>query len=204
MEANKKNFSIEEAIKWGWEKTKKHFGFVVLVLIIYYLVSMLPSILQGRHGGGMFGGLLSLAVFVATMIMQMGIMKMILKFYDGGMPKLNEIIYTKNLFEYFLGSLLYSLIVLGGIILLIIPGIYWALRYQFAPLLIVDKGLKPVEALKKSAVMTEGIKWKLLLLCLVMCGINLLGMLVFMVGLLVTIPVTTLAYVYIYRKILAK
>jgi len=199
-----RDFSIEEALKWGWETTKKHFGFVVLVMIIYYLVAMLPSIFQGRHGeGGAFSGILSLAVFVASLIMQMGITKMMLKYYDGGKPEIKEIIYTKNLWEYFLGTLLYGLIVLAGLILLIVPGIYWALRYQFTAFLIVDKGMKPMEALKMSAKMTEGLKWKLLLYYFAVMGINILGMLALMVGMLVSVPVTTLGYAHIYRKVLA-
>jgi uncharacterized membrane protein len=42
---------------------------------------------------------------------------------------------------------------------------------------------------------------KLLGFTLVMVGVNILGVMALLVGLLVSVPVTTLAYIYVYRKL---
>jgi len=64
------------------------------------------------------------------------------------------------------GLILYTLITLVGTILLIIPGIIWGIKFQFFGYFIVDKGLEPIEALKRSAAITKGVRWSLLFLAL--------------------------------------
>jgi hypothetical protein len=63
--------------------------------------------------------------------------------------------------------LLYFLVVLVGFLLLVIPGIIWAIKYMYAPLVVVDQGLPAAEALGESGRITAGYKWKLFLMALV-------------------------------------
>ncbi len=51
--------------------------------------------------------------------------------------------------------------------------------------------------------MTVGVKWHLLGFLLIVALLNLLGAIVFLVGLLVTVPVTMIAYAHIYQKLQA-
>ncbi len=39
-------FSIKEAIKFGWKKTKSNFGFLGLVLLIFLAISFLSSFVE--------------------------------------------------------------------------------------------------------------------------------------------------------------
>lgn len=64
--------------------------------------------------------------------------------------------YAKN---FFLASLLVMLIGLGGIILLIIPAIYWMIQYGFTHLVVVFENLAPVDALKRSKSLVVGYWW---------------------------------------------
>jgi hypothetical protein len=57
------------------------------------------------------------------------------------------------------GSIIYEIVVAVGLVLVVAPGIYFALRHQFYDYLIVDKGIRPVEAVKRSGVLTEGVTW---------------------------------------------
>jgi uncharacterized membrane protein len=101
----------------------------------------------------------------------------------------------------FLASLLYGLIVLGGFILLIVPGIIWCLKFSQYKYFIVEKNAGPVEALKLSAQATDGAKWKLFSFGFVCLGINLLGLICLGVGVLFTAPLTMVAMAFIYRKL---
>jgi uncharacterized membrane protein len=111
--------------------------------------------------------------------------------------------YRSFFWRYLGGTLLYSLFVLGGLLLLIIPGIIWGIRYQFIPYLIVDKNMSVGEAVRRSNDLTRGSTWELLGFSVVLLVINLLGVLAFIVGQLVTIPITMLAQAYVYRRLLS-
>ena len=67
--------------------------------------------------------------------------------------------YFPLFFKYLSGSILYELIIVGGMILLIIPDIIWRIKFQFFSCFIVDKGVGPIEALKRSSVITKDAKW---------------------------------------------
>ena len=83
------------------------------------------------------------------------------------------------------------------------PGIIFMLMFMFVMFIVIDRGLGPVEAMKESARITRGYKWQLLGFVLVLALINVLGMLALLVGLFVTIPVTSLAFAHAYRALSA-
>lgn len=68
----------------------------------------------------------------------------------------------KNMWRFFLISLVVGLIVLGGTILLVIPGIIFGIWFSFATLLVLDKNMGVREALKTSKLMVNGKFWKVL------------------------------------------
>jgi uncharacterized membrane protein len=84
--------------------------------------------------------------------------------------------------------LLMMLIITLGLIMLVLPGIYFAVSYIFAHFFVWFYDVDPAEALRMSRKTTGGNFGQILLLCLVLTGINLLGALAFGVGLLLTIP----------------
>lgn len=63
---------------------------------------------------------------------------------------------------YFYVSLLVGLRVLVGLILFIIPGIIFAIRYSFSSWVYVDEGLRGGEALKRSKELVAGFGWQVL------------------------------------------
>ena len=87
---------------------------------------------------------------------------------------------------------------------MIVPGIIWAIKFQFFSYFIVDKEVGPIEALKKSAAITKGAKWDLFVFGALLGLINLAGALCVVVGLFATIPTTMVAIAFIYRKLLAE
>jgi uncharacterized membrane protein len=75
------------------------------------------------------------------------------------------------------------------------------LGFFFSFFLVVDSNSDPINALKESWRITKGNKWRLFLLSLVVLILNVFGMLLFLVGLLVTFPVTWLAATHAYRTL---
>lgn len=80
--------------------------------------------------------------------------------------------------------------------------VYFAIRYSFARLAVLD-GADILESLKKSTKLTHNIKWRMVLFVLAIIVLNLLGLVALVVGLLVTIPISLLAFAHVYLKLKA-
>jgi len=91
------------------------------------------------------------------------------------------------------GTIIYGLIVCAGLLLLIVPGIIWALKYSLYGYFVIDRNMGPLEALKASAEATEGAKGELFSLALLLFGVQILGLICLCVGLLFTIPLALVA-----------
>jgi len=85
-------------------------------------------------------------------------------------------------------SLLIFLIILLGLIMLIVPGIYFAVSYVFSHLFIWFYDKDPSEAIRLSRKTVSGNFGQILLLFLILAGINLLGIMALGVGILLTMP----------------
>ncbi|MBK5093830.1 MAG: hypothetical protein JJE48_09995 [Actinobacteria bacterium] len=205
----KKGFSIGDAVQFGWDTMKNNVSFFIIVILIMWVAGAIPSGLSSLSyrmsvgvaaGYGLIFGLIS---FVVSMFVNMAQTKISLRFTKGETADFPDL-YNEwpRFWDFLLGSILYALIVIGGLILLIIPGIYWGLKYYFYGYLIIDRGMKPVEAIKKSGELTDGVKWSLLGFWLVLLGIYILGFLACCVGILFAIPVIMIAVAYVYRTLL--
>ena len=86
------------------------------------------------------------------------------------------------------GTILYFLMVVGGFILLIIPGIIVALMFSQFYYLIIDRNLGVIDALKTSRLITSGNKMTLFLIGLVMIPIAIIAALPCLIGLIFVIP----------------
>jgi len=198
---------IKEAISYGWNVMKTNLGYFIGVLLVAVLVNVglnsIPEIFTEQNAvTGAITLLISLIAVVVGAIIEIGFIKIALKLIDNVKAKVNDLfVHYKYFIKYLIGSVLYGLIVLGGFLLLIVPGIIWTLQFQFYSCLIIDKGMGPIEALKKSSEITKGYKWQLFLLAIALVGINILGMLVFFVGLFATVPTSLIGYIYVYRKL---
>lgn len=201
-----KKFSIKEALSFGWGIMKSNFWFFVGLLLIIWGISLVYGLLEDQIGEQSVLSLtVALVFFVLNIIITMGAIKIALKFHDGQKGKIADLFSCFYLFfKYVLGSVIYGLIVLAGLILLIIPGIIWAIKFQFFGYFIVDKELGPIESLKQSAKITKDAKWTLFLFGLLSGLINFLGALLLLVGLFATIPTTMMAKAFVYRKLLGQ
>ena len=188
-----KKFSIKEAIKFGWAKMKPNFLFFASVLTAATVVSFVF---------GKEGFLLSAAGMIAQMFIGLGVVKNSLDIVDGKKFQYKSFYSEyKRFFDYFFGCIIYGLVVVAGLVLFIVPGIIFAIKYQFFPYFVVDKGFSALKALEHSSKITKGEKWDLFLFYLANIGINIIGIFAFVVGMFATAPTTILASAHVYRKL---
>jgi uncharacterized membrane protein len=193
-----KRFSIDEAIRFGWNTVRANLGLMVGLTIV---VNALSGAGGALHVVPVLG---SIGSWLLATIMAMGMTRIVLKFVDGGRGDFNDLFSNFDVFLDYLGaSVLYGLIVVGGLCLLIVPGVIWAIRFGFFGYFILDRKLGAIDALKASSALTKGVKGDLFVFGLAVIGINILGLLCLGIGVLVTQPTTSLATGFVYRRLQA-
>ncbi len=198
-----KSFSISEAVKYGFNFIKANFVTFIKLGAVLIIINIISNMVTGLFKDNPLSFLWTLISMVISILVQIGSIKITLELYDGKPLNFSNLYSQSNLILRYLGaSILYGLMVFVGFIFFIIPGIYLAIKYQFFSYLIVDKNMGIMDSFKKSENMTQGVKMNLLLFFLALAGINILGALVFLVGLIITIPTTVMATVYVYKKLL--
>ncbi len=204
---SEKYFSIDESIKFGWAAMKNNIGFFIGLLVISGLIFAGVGIVSGIFESFIpaVSPVMDIVTQIIWIIVTMGLMKIAIRFAGNEKGEFSELFSCAHLFlKYAVSSILYFLIIFGGMLLLVVPGIIWAIKFNFYGYLIVDRGLGPVEALKKSSEMTDGVKWDLFVLGILVTLINILGALCFGIGLFATIPTTMVAVAFVYRKLLSR
>ena len=196
-------FSKKELIKQGWEATKANAFFLAKLLLIYIFISILTNAIQTSVQDQIALALIiSLISTVISTVLEIGWIRIVLDIVDNKKPDIKELYQNYPLFiQFFLTNLILVVIVLIGTILLIIPGIYLAVRYQFTPYVVVDKKLAYLTALKEAGKLTQGRWMAIFLFDLTLIGLNILGAIALGIGLLITIPVSFLATSYLYRRL---
>jgi hypothetical protein len=196
-------FSSGEALRFGWNTFKSRVGFILLIVLIIFGINFAFGFISGMFDEESVLQLpVGIVSYAVQLLLQMGMINIALKFVDGQKPEVADLFNVYPLaLKFFGGSLLYGVMVTIGFILLIIPGIYLALKYALFSYYIIDKGLGPIAALKASGEATQGNKWNLLGFYLLCVLINIVGVLLIFIGLVVTIPVTALAMAFVYRRL---
>jgi len=195
-----KKFSMSEALSFGWNAMKKNFWFFVLLLIIQEGFSMLPSRTESAKPEFAII-LIILSVFISTWI-SLWVTYSQLKIYSGEKGTVKDLFEVGSYYLDYLGAIiLYGLLVMAGFILLIVPGIIWAIKYQYTPYLVVEKKLNPIEAMRESAMITSGVKWNLFLFNIVISLVAVVGFFFLFIGVFATVPMAMMAQIFVYKKL---
>jgi uncharacterized membrane protein len=107
----------------------------------------------------------------------------------------------KNYLNCIGAGLLSGLIVVGGFILLIVPGIIFACKLAFVPYLVVDRKLGPVEAIQTSWKMTRGHAMEVFLIALLGVPITIAGLICLGVGVIVAAMWISMATASLYYAV---
>ncbi len=205
---------VTESLSFGWKKTWENLGFIVSFFVVAFLAQIALGIAQGVgvSAMGQTENMASLGVLifsilraVINVVFAMAGINATLQMVVGKKPSISSafegVTKTQLIVNYALMSVIVSVAVALGLIFFVIPGIYFMLKFLFSGYVLVDKKAKFSEALSKSGQITAGVKWELVAFAFVSGLVNLLGMLAFGVGLLITVPMTEIARGYIYRHL---
>lgn len=193
------------AVKFGWKKATENLGMLLavtfVVLLAQIVLMLIASWMMSLHWT--LGFLFYLVYLVAVYYLTFGFVKILLNIVDGKEVSFQDLLVKDfgHLLNFFLTCLLYSVIVGVGFLLLVVPGILFGLKFLFAPLLAIDKGLGPIEALKESNRLTDGMKWDLIGFFNVVSLVIVIGYAALLVGVLLALPTAALAFIHVYRNL---
>lgn len=94
-----------------------------------------------------------------------------------------------------------SFFILLGFICFVVPGIYLTVRWMFAEILVIDQGMRPLEALRASSALTAGNRGKLFLYSLTALLLIIVGFLFIIIGGIIGMIVTMFATLHIYKEL---
>lgn len=200
------------AASYGWKKFSQHAAFFVVTTLVFGVVSfglliasyigLIVSTDPGASPTGatwiLIGGAYIIAIGV-SFVLQWALNHAALLASSGIAPSVRNVFSTQNLGRYIITSFLMGLIVIAGSILCLIPGLIAAVLFVFAPLIALDKGLGPVEALGRSYELVRSNLGQTLLTLLLSYGILYVGSMICYIGMAVTLPMSIVMIAYAYR-----
>jgi membrane-anchored glycerophosphoryl diester phosphodiesterase (GDPDase) len=187
-------FKIGEKIKEAWPMYKLHFG----TFILFIVASGIAQIIGSRKNFilSSLSSILSLIIFY---VLTRFILSLVDK-KDYNPLSINSLPTLGQFWNLLKTALLTSLSILGGFILLIIPGFYIAGRLMFSMYLSVEKNQGARVTIKEAWKMTEGYGWLLFWKSFVIALFSGIGFLAFIVGGFVTYPIGMVVLVMMYRE----
>lgn len=194
-----------EALRFGWQAFKKEYLFYIIFCVLLFGITIVFQNAQKatEHSMPLLATVFTISSFLYQMVLSVGIIYVTMKVVRGSEPHSSDILRSvRMILRYFAVSILYGAIVILGLILFIIPGVIWAIKFSFAKYLVIDKDdLSIRDAFRESARMTKGVKIELWVFMIMIVGINILGAIAFGVGLLISIPVSIIAMSYMYVEL---
>ena len=126
-------FMISEVFGTSWKYTKSQIWVLVGLFIGYFILSSIISLFGMPAQGSMVGKIIvNLISAVISSAFMLGYIKNLFQTMDGEEPQFSAYgQQSRKIFTYLIASIIMGIAVAIGIFLLIVPGIYLAIRLQF-------------------------------------------------------------------------
>ncbi len=219
---------VGACVKRGFELTTRSFGNILLVGLVYVGITIAATLILGAMDSALgLGGTTTQTTWqpeagegltstfsqtrtasplnaiisnVLSIFLTLGLVRIGLDLVSGKQISVGQLFGGgRHLLRAIGASILYGLMVGLGILLLIVPGIYLALRYGQFMTAIVDRDMGVMESLSYSSSITTNNRMNLFLLALMSLAIAIAGLLALCVGLFFAYPVILLGWMVAYR-----
>lgn len=183
----------------GWEIFKTYpWGFILYTLIFGIIAAVFGAVGSG-DGEAPVGSLifniispvLGAGFYIVAFQIARNRPKNFSDFFNG----------FKKFLPLFLTSLVSGIFIALGLIAFILPGIYLAVSYMFAPLFVIDKNMEFWSAMETSRKLITKRWWSFFGLAIVLAVLVFAGFLLIGIGALVAIPLATCVLAAAYEDI---
>ena len=195
------SFSISELLEKSWIKFKENPMLWVIVTILSMVIGSLgsgldldPETLNTTFNPiGLVSSLLSLYISAAVTLMY-------IRYMRGDSISFNDLLAIdfKTFIHYLFATILSAMLMILGFICFILPGFYIMARLIFVQYLVVDKKLTFDQAIKTSWKISDGYVLQFIGFYFTILFVVIVGVFAFLIGLLVAIPIVSLAAAQLY------
>jgi uncharacterized membrane protein len=204
--------SVGDAIRYGWNRFKANAWTWIGAVVIAAIIQGVLNTLFGNRSTfriDTFGQSLwtigwiigSIATVVIGYLINAALVRGALHEVDGQRPSLGSFFRFTNVGNVILASILVGVATAIGLILFVIPGLIVAFLSWWTLQFVIDRHDSAIEGVRSSFRAISSQAGPVFLLALALIGINILGAIPLGLGLLITIPVSTIASTYAYRVV---
>jgi len=201
----------------SWELLRQRPGTVIGAVMIPFSITIGVSALTGAVEGvteQLGSSTVATVVWVVLQVvgwivpawLQLGMVRVLLHVARGSSANLASLFGEGQLlFSVVIASIVVTIGVVIGLVLLVVPGVVLALGWGFYTYTMVDQNLDPIESLRESWRVTNGYKTRLLIVSVAIGILALLATLVTCgVGVLVVLPIVSLGQTLVYDSLLRR
>jgi len=196
--------SVRRALAFAWPAFKNHrrIFLAIILSVLAAWIALEIVVITGQRLGLLLWITAHLAFLIFFACTQVGFLRTCLALRDRREALLADAFAPFSLGIRYLAALaLYALMVVVGLALLVVPGIYLGTRYAFFGYYFADGEPSIDNAFRSAARLAEGAIPDLAAILAALLVFNLLGAAVLGIGLLITIPVSGLFLADIYRQL---
>ncbi|WP_236581077.1 hypothetical protein [Rhodococcus sp. T7] len=200
-------FSVGDAIGYGWNKFKDNALIWIGILLIAAVIQVVLNLIFGGFStssdmSSAFSVWRIIGSIVTTIVgylINAALVRGALHEVDGNKPAFGSFFQFTNVGAIIIASVIIGIASIIGFFLLVIPGLivvfltWWTLQF------VIDQNEDAITGIKSSFRTISQNVGPVLLLALALVGINIVGAILCGVGLLVSIPITIIASTYAYR-----
>ena len=158
-------FSVGDAVSYGWSAYWKNAGTLIVIALVVIAIDVVFNIIGSSINSSFGSVLFSLLGWLLGLLISLGWFRVSLEITRGQRPEIGDLFKAQGYGPYVGASILFALGFWIGIVLLIVPGIIFALTFGFYHFVIAERGdsVGVMDALRRSAELTRGHRWELVM-----------------------------------------
>ncbi len=199
------SIDLVAVFKFSFAQFKKYASFIIGAMLTYVVLAVVPQVylmINTPKNPTTSQQFVSFLLTMVQVFLSLGFTKIILLLVQDKFVEVADMFNNfKPFLSYFVATFLYSIAVILGILLLVLPGIFILIRFQFYPYLILEENISSFSALQKSYYLSQNLTLELLLFGVAVVALNIAGFLLFGVGIIFTYPLTTMAIAVVYKSL---
>jgi uncharacterized membrane protein len=199
------SIDIVSLFSFSFAQYKKYASFIIGAVLTYLVLAILPQIyfmFNAPDPPTTKAQFISFALTLVQVFLSLGFTKIMFLLIQDKHVEVADMFNNFGTFlSYFVATFLYGIGVTIGLFLLVAPGLFIAIRFQFYPYFILEENVNSFTALKKSYYLSQNLTIELFLLGIIMIALNVAGALTFGIGIIFTYPLTTMATALVYKSL---
>ena len=191
---------IGGSISYGWNKFTQNLGPLIVAVLLVFIVDGIVGGIGTAFNSWFLQLVWQLIGVVIGAVVTYGLITIALKIVNGETPEFGDVVPSGPMVgNYAVTAIIVQIITAIGFYLCIIPGIIAATFLLFAHFAVLDEGLAPGDAIKRSIDLVKPNFGGVLGFMVVAFLINVVGVILCCVGLFATWPLTIVAGAYVYK-----